>query len=60
MKPTDNYWKKRIRKEEKKAWDIANRSANWQEHFYKESYRRIEKEINALYAEIQSGRKPLD
>lgn len=60
MKTTNAYWKKRIRKEEKKAWDIANRSANWQEHFYKESYKRIEREIDALYAEIQSGRKPLD
>lgn len=59
-KPADNYWKKRIRKEEKKAWDIANRSANWQESFYKESYRRIDREINALYAEIQSGNKSLD
>ena len=56
----DKYWKARRRKEEKKAWDIANRSANWQEDFYKQAYKRIETEINALYAEIQSGGKSLD
>ena len=56
----DKYWKDRRRKEEKKAWDIANRSANWQEDFYKQAYKRIETEINALYAEIQSGGKSLD
>ena len=56
----NEYWKARRRKEEKKAWDIANRSANWQENFYKQAYKRIETEINALYAEIQSGGKSLD
>lgn len=55
----DNYWKKRLRKEEKKAWDIANRTVNYQEDLYKKAYKRIENEINALFAEIQSGqRKP--
>ena len=56
----DKYWKDRIRKEEKKAWDIANRSANWQEHFYREAYQRITREIDALYSEIASGKRSLD
>lgn len=53
----DKYWKARTRKEEKRAWDIANRTVNYQEDLYRKAYKRIETEINALYAEIQDGKR---
>ena len=49
---SSDYWKTRIAKEEAKSHRIAAEYSHKQELFYKRSVKKIETEIDALYAEI--------
>lgn len=54
MKKTNEYWRKRLERDEAKAQAIASRYSQKQYKFYSSAARRINNRINSLYAEIQN------
>lgn len=50
------YWKGRVQRDEEKAAKLAAQYSERQQDLYRRAYRRIEKELNAIFADMQSGK----
>lgn len=50
------YWQKRIQKNEEKAARLAADYSKRQQAFYRRAYRNIERELNSMFADMESGK----
>ena len=46
------YWKGRVQRVEEKAAKLAAQYSERQQNLYRRAYRRIEKELNAIFADM--------